>query len=87
MSEEVIEILRKKAKGYRARETVEEYSVQDGEEILNKRRVTVKHIPPDIAALRAYMEFAGRGSVESMSDEELEREKERLLSLLISSRK
>ena len=81
MNDEVLEVLKKKAKGYRTRETVEEYTVQDGEEVLNKKKVTVKDVPPDMTALKAYAEMSGK-SVESMSDEELEREKERLLGLL-----
>jgi hypothetical protein len=82
MNEEVTNILWKKAKGYKAKETVEEYTVQDGEEVLNKRKITVKHVPPDMAALRTYMELTGKGDAESMDDEELQREKERLMEIL-----
>jgi len=87
MNEEMAEILKKKAKGYRARETVEEYSIQDGEEILNKKKVTIKHVPPDISALKAYTELTDKSNAESMSDEELVREKDRLLWLLTKEEK
>ena len=72
--------LYKKAVGYTATEKTLEYS-PEGE--LIKKKVTSKHYPPDITALKAYLELlAGEQSVESMTDEELEKEKERLLKEL-----
>lgn len=58
----------------------EEYSVTDGGEIaLTKRKVSEKYCPPDAAALKTYMEICKDKEISEMSDEELEREKHRLL--------
>ncbi len=77
----------KKALGYDATEIVEEYvSDQEGAIKLTKKKVTKKNVPPDITALKILME-EGEKAVSSLSDEELEREKKRLLALLKESEK
>ena len=69
--------LYKKAVGYTATEKTLEYS-PEGE--LIKKKVTSKHYPPDISALKAYLELRSEEEcIENMTDEALEREKERLL--------
>lgn len=42
----------KKAIGYEAVETQDEYALQDGELVLVRRKVTTKDVPPDLAAVR-----------------------------------
>lgn len=80
MDEELINALIKRAKGYSFSEVQEEYSVTDGGEIaLTKRKVSEKYCPPDAAALKTYMEICKDKEISEMSDEELEREKHRLL--------
>ena len=75
--------LLKKAKGYSYKEVQEEYSVkEDGEIALTKRKVTEKYCPPDSGALKAYIELNGERKVEDFTDEELERERDRLLAAL-----
>ena len=72
--------LYKKAIGYTATEKTLEYS-PEGE--LIKKKVSSKHYPPDITALKAYLDLIGEGeSLETMTDEALEAEKERLLKEL-----
>ena len=72
----------KKALGYDATEIVEEYvSSEEGEIKLQKKKVTKKNVPPDITAIKLLLEEQ-ECSVQSMSDEQLEMEKERLLALL-----
>lgn len=71
--------LEKRAYGYDAEEVVEEYALDGGEERLVKRKVTKKNVPPDLSAIRMLMDG---GAAEEMSDEELMREREKLLSLL-----
>ena len=44
--------LLKKALGYEAKETIEEYVSDDGEIRLSKRKVTKKNVPPDITAIK-----------------------------------
>ncbi len=82
--------LLKKALGYNASETVEEYSFSDGEPVLSKRKVTSKHYSPDISAVKLLLERYYRtyeDKVLSMSDDELLKEEERLLKLLKKERK
>ncbi len=75
----------KKALGYDATEVVEEYvSSEEGEIKLSKKKVTKKNVPPDITALKILME-SDLKAVSTLSDEELEQEKLRLLELLKDS--
>lgn len=72
----------KKALGYDATEVVEEYvSDDDGEVRLTKKKVTKKHLPPDLSALKMLMEETEQ-PLALMTEEQLESEKERLLNLL-----
>ena len=73
--------LLKKALGYVTQETVSEFS--DGEDgvKLIKKRVTRKSIPPDVTALKMILDETSP-DIEGLSDEELEKEKLRLLQLL-----
>ncbi len=83
MDKELLSGLLKKAKGYSYKEVQEEYSVkEDGEIALTKRKVTEKYCPPDSGALKAYIELNGERKVEDYTDEELERERDRLLAAL-----
>ena len=80
MDKKLVNSLYKKAVGYTATEKTTEYS-PEGEVV--KRKVTSKHYPPDISALKAYLELiSNEEDYESMTDEELEREKQRLLKEL-----
>lgn len=77
----------KKALGYDATEVVEEYvSDEAGEVKLSKKKVTKKNVPPDMSALKMLMDetFVPVGE---MSDEELEKEKERLIKELSEKQK
>ncbi len=78
--------LLKKALGYDADEVVCEYVLgDDGESKLSKKKVTKKHYAPDISAVKMmfekYYSFDYEG-IYSMSDQELEEEKKRLLNIL-----
>ena len=48
---------------------------------LIKKKVTKKNVPPDITAIKILLENQGE-SIEEMSDEQLEKEKARLIKLL-----
>ncbi len=50
--------------------------------MLVKKKVTTKYNPPDSGALKTYLDLVGNQSFEEMSDEELKREKLRLLQEL-----
>lgn len=56
---------------------VEEFTLEDGELKLIKKKVTKREIPPDIKAVKLLLEERGEAT-----DEELEEEKRRLLNML-----
>ena len=72
--------LLERALGYDADEVVEEYGFSEGEAVLVKRKVTKKRVPPDIQSAKMLLD--GAPPLTSLSDEQLQREKERLLLLL-----
>ncbi len=78
--------LMKKALGYCADEVIEEYVLdEDGQPKLAKKKVTKKHFSPDISAIKVLFEKYYKTyseEIASMTDEQLEEEKERLLKLL-----
>ncbi|MGN0789369.1 MAG: hypothetical protein ACI4MY_05470 [Christensenellales bacterium] len=55
MDEELKKALYKKAIGYTAKEVVEEYGGEEGN--LVKKKVSKKHVPPDMSAIKALMEL------------------------------
>lgn len=65
----------KKATGYEAVETQEEYALVDGEMTMVKRKIMRKDVPPDIAAFKVLWDESDRTPV---SEEELERERQEL---------
>ena len=78
----MLDVLYKKARGYDVEETTREYVVdEEGVKRLVKEKTSVKHVPPDLSALKTYMELRDT-ELTRMSDEELEKEKERLLQEL-----
>lgn len=79
------EALYKKAVGYEASEVVEEFVVsEEGEFKLNKRKVTKKHISPDLSAVKMLLEKVEnkKGKYSEMTDEQLYNEKIKILELL-----
>ena len=83
MDEEILKSLLQRAKGYSYNEVQEEFAVrEDGEMALVKRKVLEKYCPPDSSALKTYLELSQDKSFADLSDEELERERRRLLKEL-----
>ena len=78
--------LMRKALGYKASEIVEEFSFdEEGAQKLSKRKITKKHIAPDISALKILIEKfypETNLNISDMSDEELLLEREKILQLL-----
>ena len=75
--------LLKKAMGYDAKEVTEEYAVgENGEVSLAKKKVIKKNVPPDVSAIKILLECEGEKDVSELSDEELVKERERLLAEL-----
>ena len=74
------EAILRKAVGYDVQEIVEEYS---GENELIKRKVSSKHMPPDMSAIKTVLDIKGQEKdFVNMSDEELEQLKTKLLGQL-----
>lgn len=81
----ISKMLYKKALGYKVKENVEEFVLDegDGKPRLVKRRVTTKHVAPDISAAKTLLAMqTGESDVGALSDKQLEEEKSRLLKLL-----
>ncbi|MDE6868581.1 MAG: hypothetical protein K2J83_05515 [Clostridia bacterium] len=79
MEEEVKNALKKCAVGFGTSEVVEEFTIEDGELKLVKKKVTRRDVPPDIKAVKLLMED---GNLGDMTDEQLEEEKQNLKKLL-----
>lgn len=78
----MLDVLLKKAKGYEAIETVQEFAFdEEGNKRLLKEKVSTKSVPPDISAIKTYMELTD-SEIYSMSNNELVAEKERLIKTL-----
>ncbi len=77
-------VLTKKARGYTVREKTEEYVTIDGQLQLTKRKIQTKHIAPDINAVKALLQLSEMGQLDlsSMSDDQLQIEKLRLINML-----
>lgn len=81
MSDEGIKkALLKCAVGFDTSEIVEEYTVDEGELKLIKRKVTKRDVPPDIKAVKMLLD--GEADASQMSDEELEERREKLIAML-----
>lgn len=83
--QELKSALCRRAVGFECDEIVEEYVTdENGATVLSKRKITKKYNPPDIAALKFLLDQSNLydDDISKMTDEELLREKERLLSLL-----
>lgn len=78
--EEIRKAILKVALGCSVEEVTEEYGVSDGQLTLLKRRETRKDIPPDLKAVKLLLE--GERDYSVFTDEELEKEKQRLLAQL-----
>ncbi len=78
--------LLKKARGFIVEEIIEESVKSENASNLNlvKRKVTTKEIPPDMNAIKYLMELENlnQDKYSNLSDDELQREKIKLLKLL-----
>lgn len=75
----VKQALKRCAVGFETGEVVEEFTVENGELKLVKKKVTRRDIPPDIKAVKMLLDGE---SVCELSDAELEQERERLIQIL-----
>ena len=80
-NETIEEALLKVALGYQVAEVTEEYAEVDGQLKLTKRKRTKKDVPPDLKAMQLLLADNGT-EMADMSDEDLEKEKARLIGVL-----
>ena len=81
----ISKMLYKKALGYKVKENIDEFVLDEGGVVLDGRMlgVTTKHVAPDISAAKALLAMRCPDiEVSDMTDEQLEEEKSRLLKLL-----
>ena len=81
--EKISDALLKVALGCKTQEVSEEYAQVDGEWVLTKRKKTEKDIPPDLKAVQMLLAEQPQKGVETMEDEELLKEREKLVAALI----
>ena len=80
--EQIGDALMKVALGCKVQEVTVEYAEVNGKLKAVKKRETKKDIPPDLKAVQILLAEERTGEYSSLSDEELEREKVRLLQKL-----
>lgn len=79
---DISEALKKVAMGFQVAEVTEEFAEVDGEMKLTKRKRTKKDVPPDLKAVQLLLESRQEQGYRAWSDEDLEKEKQRLLKEL-----
>jgi len=83
LKEDIKSALIKKAMGYSYKEIIKEYSLnENSEQTLSKRKVTTKHVPPDITAVKLLLNIMDEENainLDKLSDEEIEKEINALL--------
>ena len=84
---EINALLLKVAKGCKVAEVTEEYAEVDGELKLTKRKKTKKDVPPDLKAVQMLLCEGNTDGYQAMSDEELEKERQRLMDELLAQEK
>ena len=77
----ILKALYRKAVGYEYSETTSEYQLVDGEMQEIKRRVVTKENAPDVSAAKLLLDYSPESET-PLSEEEIQREKLRLIKLL-----
>lgn len=82
-NKKIKEALINKALGYTTQEVTEEYGYTGDEFVLQKRKTSTKSYPPDLTALQMLLDKEEvNNKYENLTDEDLKKEKERLLAIL-----
>ena len=76
------EALNKLAMGATTKEVAEEYVLGEDNLTLKSRKCVTKTLAPDLSSIKLLLNMKSIDEYENMTDEELEREKERLMKLL-----
>lgn len=80
--------LKKRALGYDSTEVTEEYQEkEDGSVKMIKRKVVSKNVPPDVTALKLFLDIENEtDDIKNLTDDELQEEKIRLIKLLMEDK-
>lgn len=81
LNDKLKETLIKKATGYKVKESVYEYGMNEDEIKLVKKKVSTKYYPPDLTAINILLNEK-QTDLKNLTNEELEEEKNRLLKLI-----
>ena len=81
LKDKLKQTLIKKATGYKVEESVCEYGMEDDQIKLVKKKVSTKYYPPDLSAINMLL-TEKEGDYKSLTDEELEEEKQKILNLI-----
>ncbi len=81
---QILKALMKKALGYEYSEITSEYQMVEGELQETKRRVVTKENAPDVSAAKLLLDYSTEED-KPISEEEIQREKMRLIKLLLRS--
>ena len=82
----MLDVLYKKAKVYEVTEITKEYGIdEDGNPKLIKEKTATKFVPPDLSAIKAYMELKD-SELYNMSETDLIKERRKLLRELKSKK-
>jgi len=83
-NEKLNKALIKRALGYTNKEITEEFSSDNGNLKLTKKKVTKKNVPPDITAVKVLLDMYSLDEMnfDNMTDEELLLERDKLLEML-----
>ena len=84
-NEEIKKALIKRAVGYTAEEVVSEYSDDNGVMKMVRKKVSKKNVPPEVSALKLLLDDLKDDCLNTLSDDELVKEKDRLLSVLLAT--
>ena len=80
--DQLIEAVKRKAVGYTSVEKVDEYARLDDKLCVVKRKITTKEVPPDMSAIKMLLDEMKVESYADMTEDELKKERIRLLNLL-----
>lgn len=81
LNDKLKETLIKKATGYKVKESVYEYGMNEDEIKLVKKKVSTKYYPPDLTAINILLNEK-QTDLKNLTNDELEEEKNRLLKLI-----
>ena len=89
MSEDLaLSALKNLIEGATTVEEIEEYIIDDNKKLILKgTKKVIKKLPPDLSAIKTVLSMDDVSNLKSLSDEELEKEKQKLLKQLLSEQK